>query len=146
MGSRQGNSRGTILSHHKDPYPAGLGVGAGALQWLPNGKLALSTRHGEIYLISGATNDPPTNVVFHPFASGLHEVLGLAYKDGWLYATQRPEITRMKDTDGDGRADLFETVCDAWGITGDYHEMPLGSKFDPEGNLWVAPSHRISSP
>ena len=42
---------------------------------------------------------------------GLHETLGLSWRDGWLYATQRPEVTRMKDRDGDGRADVFETVA-----------------------------------
>jgi sugar lactone lactonase YvrE len=67
----------------------------------------------------------------------LHEVLGLAEKDGWIYATQRCEETRMKDTNGDDRADIFETVGDPWSITGDYHEYAFGSKFDKQGNLWV---------
>jgi len=75
---------------------------------------------------------------FTRFASGLHEVLGLAEKDGWLYVTQRCELSRLKDTDGDGQADLFETVSDDWGINGDYHEYAFGSKFDKDGNLWVA--------
>jgi hypothetical protein len=99
--------------------------------------MAVSTRLGEIYLVENAFEDPPTRVKFNKFAGGLHEVLGLAWRDGWLYCTQRPEVTRMKDTDGDGRADRFETISDAWGITGDYHEYAFGSKFDREGNLWV---------
>ena len=36
------------------------------------------------------------------------------------------------------RADVFETVSDAWEINGDYHEYAFGSKFDRDGNLWVA--------
>jgi hypothetical protein len=32
---------------------------------------------------------------------------------------------------------VFETVCDSWGMTGDYHEYAFGSKFDPSGHLWV---------
>ena len=75
---------------------------------------------------------------FTRFASGLHEVLGLAYRDGWLYVTQRGELSRIKDSDGDGKADVFETVSDAWEINGDYHEYAFGSKFDREGYLWVA--------
>ena len=71
------------------------------------------------------------------FAQGLHEVLGLAYRDGSLYATQRGEVTRLTDVNKDGTADLFETVTDGWGIDGDYHEYAFGSKFDKEGNLWV---------
>ncbi len=38
----------------------------------------------------------------------------------------------------DGRADIFETVSDGWGIKGDYHEYTFGSQFDKEGNLWCA--------
>ena len=41
-------------------------------------------------------------------ASGLHEILGLSQREGWLYATQRPEVTRLKDTTGTGRADVNE--------------------------------------
>jgi glucose/arabinose dehydrogenase len=119
------------------PIPKGITLEAGALQVLPGNKLASSTRLGDIYTIEGAFDNPPENVKFTHFASGLHEVLGLAYKDGWVYCTQRGEITKMKDSNGDGRADIFQTVCDAWGISGDYHEYAFGSKFDKEGNIWV---------
>ncbi|MEZ6044519.1 MAG: hypothetical protein R3C11_02840 [Planctomycetaceae bacterium] len=47
------------------------------------------------------------------------------------------ELSRLKDQDGDGVADLFETVNDGWGITGDYYEYAFGSKFDKEGNIWI---------
>lgn len=120
------------------PIPKGIVLEAGALQLLPDGKLASATRLGDIYLIESAFEDPPAHVKFHPFASGLHEVLGLAYRDGWLYCTQRGEVTRMNDTDGDGRADVFETVNDDWGISGDYHEYAFGSHFAKDGNIWVA--------
>ena len=120
------------------PIPEGIVMEAGALQFLPNGQLAASTRLGDIYRIDNVLDDPLTRVKFNRFASGLHEVLGLAYRDGWLYCTQRGEVTRMKDSNGDGRADLFETVNDDWGIGGDYHEYAFGSKFDKDGNIWVA--------
>ncbi|MBU6398686.1 MAG: hypothetical protein KGS61_00075 [Verrucomicrobia bacterium] len=119
------------------PIPPGILLEAGALQMMPDGKLAVSTRIGDIYMVDNVLDDPPTRVKFHLFASGLHEVLGLAYRDGWLYAIQRPEVTRMKDLNGDGRADLFETVCDDWSISGDYHEYAFMSKFDRQGYLWV---------
>src|SRR5690606_31425531 len=95
------------------------------------------TRRGDIYLLENPITDDPENAEFSLYASGLHEVLGLAWKDGWLYATQRGEVTRMKDEDNDGRADLFETVSDGWEINGDYHEYAFGSKPDKEGNIWV---------
>lgn len=110
---------------------------AGALEWLPGGKLAVATRRGDIYLVDQPLTDKPEEATFTQFAGGLHEVLGLAWQDGWLYCVQRCEVTRMKDENGDGKADLFQTVSDGWGITGDYHEYAFGSKFDKEGNLWV---------
>jgi glucose/arabinose dehydrogenase len=120
------------------PIPAGVHLEAGGLEMLPDGKLAVCTRRGDIYLIENALSDPPNNLRFKKFAGGLHEPLGLAYRDGWLYVTQRGEVSRLRDDDGDGRADLFETVADGWEITGDYHEYAIGSKFDRAGNLWVA--------
>jgi hypothetical protein len=119
------------------PIPGGITLEAGALQWLGNGRLAVSTRWGDIHIVENALEDPPAHLKFAQFASGLHEVLGLAEKDGWIYATQRCEETRMKDTNGDDRADIFENVGDPWSITGDYHEYAFGSKFDRQGNLWV---------
>ena len=119
------------------PIPKGVVLEAGGLAWLPDGRLAVSSRRGEIYLVENPLSSSTASIKFTRFAHGLHEVLGLAWKDGWLYATQRCEVSRLKDTDGDGRADVFETVNDDWGITGDYHEYAFGSKFDASGNLWV---------
>ena len=118
------------------PIPKGVVLEAGGLELLPNGKLAASSRRGDIYLVDNPFSEP-SSMKFTRYAQGLHEVLGLSWKDGWLYATQRCEVTRMKDTDNDGRADIFETVNDDWGITGDYHEYAFGSKFDARGDLWV---------
>ncbi len=119
--------------------PKDVVLEAGALEWMPGDTLAVGTRRGEIYLVSNPyADDPAKDSKFKLFASGMHEILGLAYRDGWLYVTQRGEVSRIKDEDGDGRADLFETFCDSWGITGDYHEYAFCSKFDRDGNLWVA--------
>ncbi|QDU62213.1 hypothetical protein Pan216_30800 [Planctomycetes bacterium Pan216] len=117
--------------------PKDLMLEAGDIELLSDGRLAISSRRGDIYLLENPFTDDPKDVKLTRYAQGLHEVLGLAERDGALYATQRGELTRIRDLDGDDRADLFETVCDEWGINGDYHEYAFGSKFDPEGNLWV---------
>ena len=118
------------------PTPPGVQFEAGGLLFLPPDTLACSTRIGEIWIGTGVLGDHP-NPKWTLFASGLHEVLSLAIRDGWVYAVQRGEVTRLKDTNGDGRADIVETVCDAWGISGDYHEYIFGSKFDREGFQWI---------
>lgn len=110
----------------------------GGLEMMSDGKLAISSRRGDIYMVEHPfAENPAEEAKFTLFAGGLHEVLGLAERNGWLYATQRCELTRLKDEDGDGRADLFETVSDGWEINGDYHEYAFGSPFDKDGNLWV---------
>jgi hypothetical protein len=114
----------------------------GALEWIPGDRLAVGTRRGEIWIVERPASENPR---WSRFAHGLHEVLGLAWKadaqagkgGGWLYATHRPEVSRLADSDGDGVADRFETVADGWGVSGDYHEYAFGSKFDANGDIWV---------
>ncbi len=119
------------------PIPESISLEAGAIEPLPDGRLAIATRRGEIWFVDRPFADPPKDVKFTRFAHGLHEVLGLASRGGSLLATQRGELTRITDTDGDARADLFETMCDGWSISGDYHEYAIGSPPDKDGNIWV---------
>ena len=121
------------------PIPADIVLEPGGLEWVPDGKLAVSTRRGDIYFVENPLSPNVKRIRFTKWATGMHEVMGLAYNknDGYLYAIQRGEITRLKDTDGRGHANVYETFCDDWGISGDYHEYPWMSKFDKDGNLWV---------
>ena len=107
--------------------PPGTAFEVSSIELLPAGKLALGTRRGEIWTASNADSEP-ANVKYQLFASGQHEVMGLAWKDKSLHITNRYEVARLTDTNGDGRADKFETVCDKWGVSGDYHEYSFGSQ------------------
>jgi hypothetical protein len=121
--------------------PPDVRLEAGAIAVLPDGKtVACSTRRGDVYFVENAFTDNPADAKFRKWATGMHEVLGLAYnpRDQFLYAVQRGEVTKLKDTDGDGTCDVYETFCDDWGVSGDYHEYPIGStSFDKDGNLFV---------
>lgn len=117
--------------------PEGVVLEAGAVQLMPDGKLAVATRRGDIWMVDQPFGKQVSASNFKLFAEGLHEPLSLAEKDGWLYATQRPDVSRLRDTDGDGVADEIEVVADGWEISGDYHEYAFGSKFDRQGDIWV---------
>ena len=82
--------------------PEGVNLEAGGLHFYGE-KLAVSSRRGDVYLVENPLADDLKQAKFKLFASGLHEVLGLTERDGWLYATQRCEVSRLKDEDGDGR-------------------------------------------
>jgi hypothetical protein len=119
------------------PVPKDVVLEVGGLAMRPDGKLLACTRRGEVWLISNPNADDPTQVKFKLFATGLHEALGLRLVGKDLYVAQRPELTKLVDTNGDDVADLYETVCDRWGVSGDYHEFAFGPARDKDGNFYV---------
>ena len=113
--------------------PEGTLLEVGGIAMLPNGNLGIATRRGDSYIVENPTSKRP---FFRKFASGLHEVLGLDYKDGSLYCAQRGELTKLTDTNNDGKADQYETVY-AWPLSGHYHEYSFGPKIAPDGTFYV---------
>ncbi len=118
------------------PITEELVIEAGAFELHPDGRVIVGTRRGDVFFVSGIDKTPP-EPDYHLYATGLDEIFGLAWKDDALYVTQSCELTKISDANGDGIADTFDVVSDAWGY-GSYHEYAFGSKFDPEGNLYVA--------
>ncbi|YCM42675.1 hypothetical protein V2O64_15285 [Verrucomicrobiaceae bacterium 227] len=118
------------------PIPPEVPMHPGSFEVLPDQKLAVGTRRGDIYIISGAFDSPP-QPTFKLFASGQDEIFGMSWRDDALTITQFGEVTRIKDTDGDGSADQFEALTNNWGYA-EGHEFAFGSKHDPDGNIWVA--------
>jgi len=119
------------------PVPKDVVLEVGGLAIRPDGKLLACTRRGEVWLISNPNADDPADVKFKRFASGLHEALGLHVDGKDVYVVQRPELTKLVDKDGDDVADEYVTVCDKWGVSGDYHEFAFGPARDKQGNFYV---------
>ncbi len=118
------------------PVPEEMLLEVGGITTLPDGRLALSTRRGDVWLVENpqmADGDQPS---FIQYASGLHEPLGMAYLNNSLYVTQRGELTKLSDKNGDDRADLYETVY-AWPLSGHYHEYSYGPKIAPDSSMFV---------
>ena len=117
------------------PFPKELKLEVSGMATLPGDRMAIAIRKGEIWIAEKLSTGKP---VYKKFASGLHEPLGLALQNGDLYTVQRTELTRLRDIDGDGRADEYLTHAKGWGVTGNYHEYAYGPAIDQEGNMWVA--------
>ncbi len=142
----------TCLSHKKRPVtdtsfekadtsyeiqtintPDWLTCETGGLDFLADGRLVACFQRGEVLLYNPRTKE------WSLFAQGLHDPLGLmAVNESEFLVMQRPELTRVRDTDGDGRADVFETVTDNFGQAGNYHEFNYGPVKDKAGNLFYA--------
>ncbi|MFP5080414.1 plastocyanin/azurin family copper-binding protein [Pedobacter sp. JCM 36344] len=116
--------------------PVGVELEVGGLAKLPDGRLAVCTRLGDIWIIENPGMLNNSKPYFKLFASGLHEPLGLAYKNGALYVAQRAELTKISDTNGDDIADLFETVT-TWELSGNYCEYNHGPVVGADGNFYI---------
>lgn len=119
------------------PAPEDVLIEAGGVATLPDGRIAVATRRGDVWVIENPGMENGGAPRYTLFASGLHEALGLLYKDGSLYTAQRGELTRLADTNGDGKADVYETVY-AWPLSGHYHEYSFGPKLSADGSFFVS--------
>jgi len=113
--------------------PEEIVLEVGGLAFDDEGKLGVATRRGEIWLIENPYADNPR---YTRYAHGLHEPLGLNYRNGSFYCAQRGELTKLTDKDGDGKADSYEAIY-SWDLSGNYHEYSYGPVFTPEGDMLV---------
>ena len=116
----------------------GIVLEVSGMDFMADGKLAVAIRKGEVWLLDGVHGASPAKVGYSLFASGLHEPLGVLRDGDSLLVAQRTEVTRLRDTNGDGVADEYLTAARGWNVSGAYHGYAYGPKRDGQGNLWVA--------
>ncbi|MEM6377195.1 MAG: plastocyanin/azurin family copper-binding protein [Bacteroidota bacterium] len=115
------------------PIPDDVVLEVGGLALNDQDQLGVCTRRGEVWLLDQPYGKSPK---YQLYAKGLHEPLGLAFKNNGFYATQRGELTRLEDRNQDGKADLFKTIY-SWPLSGNYHDYSYGPKFLPNGDMVV---------
>lgn len=119
------------------PLPPEVVLKVTGMAWLPNGDLAICTWPGEVWIVESAQG-PTGEVRYRRFARGLNEPLGLAVVGGDIVVAQKPELTRLRDTDNDGVADRYECLNDAWHFTGNYHAFTFGPAVAEDGSYLLA--------
>lgn len=117
----------------KVPIPEDIILEVGGMDFDDQGRLGVCTRRGELWLITAPESSRP---VYQRFAHGLHEPLGLGWKDGAFIANQRGELTRISDTNNDLVADRYQPIY-TWELAGNYHEYSYGPVFLPDGEMLV---------
>ncbi|MBK1878145.1 DUF7133 domain-containing protein [Pelagicoccus mobilis] len=94
-----------------------------------DGTVYCATRFGDVWTYK---NDSWTK-----FADGLHEPTGLLVdEDGSILVAQKPELTRLVDSDSDGIADRYISFSDGWEYHDNYHEFTFGPVRDKDGNYF----------
>ncbi len=119
------------------PLPKGEVIEVGSIALMPDKKVAIGTRRGEIWICSGAYEADLTKVTWKKVFSAAHEPLGMFYKDGWLHLSDRSAYGKIADKDKDGTYESYEMISNDWGTTGDYHEYVFGSTPDKDGNVYT---------
>lgn len=120
-------------SFEKISLPTEVDHQLGGLTTLKDGRVAACFNSGEVQIY-----DPKTQT-WTEFARGLMTPLGIVEEpSGALVVMQWSELTRLSDTDSDGKADFYETIFDDFGITGNYHEFAYGPAVDQDGNFYIS--------
>ena len=105
----------------------------GGLTVLKDGRVAAAFHRGQVAIYSPKMN------TWQTFAEGLHEPLGdLEEASGALVVMQMPELTRLIDENGDGKADYYQALSTDFGMSGNYHEFAFGPAVDSKGNYYIS--------
>ena len=107
------------------------------IQFLRDGTGAVVTLDGDVWLVRGLAEGSRV-ARWRRFASGLHEPLTLAIRDDQIYVFDRNGIWRLRDTNGDGEADVHELFSIAFAQTADMREFPSMIRLAPGGEFVIA--------
>ena len=137
-----------VLSDGKEPYvidhvalpvdnPWKRAVRTGDIQFLKDGTAVVVTLDGDVWLARGLKVGAP-DVTWRRYASGLHEPMTCALRDDEIFVFDRNGIWRLRDTDGDGEADVHELFSNAFAQTADMREFPSTIRLAPKGEFVIA--------
>jgi mono/diheme cytochrome c family protein len=107
------------------------------IQFLRDGAGAIVTLDGDVWIVRGL-NESNNVAHWRRFASGLHEPLSLAIRDEQIYVFDRNGIWRLRDTNGDGEADVHELFSNVFAQTADMREFPNSMRLAPGGEFVIA--------
>ncbi|SOD88566.1 DUF6797 domain-containing protein [Spirosoma fluviale] len=101
----------------------------------------LCTTDGDVWRVTGLTN-PSGRLGWKRIASGLFQPLGIKVLADKIYVTCRDQLVLLRDLNGDGETDFYESFNHDHQVTDHFHEFAMGLQADKEGNLYYAKSGR----
>ena len=120
------------------PRPKDFNPVVGGIDFYPDGRMLICTwdPDGAVIEVTGAQSGDPSQVKIRRIATGLAEPLGIKIVGKDIYVSQKQEITRLRDLDGDGMIDEYYALANGFGVTSNFHEFTFGLVFD-KGYLYA---------
>lgn len=108
--------------------PSAFEPKVGGMDFMSDSSLIICTWDsvGPVYRLEGVTRNNPENIKVTRITTGLAEPLGIKVVNDTIYVLQKQELTRLIDTDKDGVIDDYQTVCDGWDVSANFHEFAFG--------------------
>ena len=115
------------------------------IDFLGRDSAAICTWDGDVWTVTGlAATDGKLS--WRRIASGLYQPLGLKVVGGAIHVSCRDRILVLRDLDGDGCTDRYDTFNSDHQVTEHFHEFAMGLETDADGNLYYAKSARHALP
>ncbi|MCK5944860.1 MAG: hypothetical protein KAI24_22925, partial [Planctomycetes bacterium] len=125
----------TITIPFENPF--GSRMRTGAFDFFSDGRAAVSTWNGDVWVVSGIDDDLD-RLEWRRFATGLFDPLGLRIVDDVVYVHGRDGLTRLIDSNEDGEADRYENFNNQVYITPAFHEFAFDLQTDQDGNFYFS--------
>lgn len=112
----------------KQARPESFHPMVGGMDFMSDSSLLVCTWDslGPVYKLEGVVRADAEKIKVTRIASGLAEPLGLKVVNDTIYVLQKQELTRLVDHDKDGVIDEYQTVCDGWRVSANFHEFAFG--------------------
>jgi hypothetical protein len=107
----------------------------GGFDFFDNGRAAICTAQGEVWVVSGI-DDSLQKLSWRRFASGLFQPLGVRIVRGDVYVIGRDQITKLRDLNNDGEADLYENFNNDTILSTNPADYSLDLQTDSAGNFY----------
>ncbi len=103
--------------------------------------VAICSWDGDVWKVTGIDSlEQPLQ--WKRIATGLFQPLGVRIVDHDIYVTCRDQIVILRDKNGDGETDFYDSFNNDHQVTDHFHEFAMGLQTDAAGNFYYAKSAR----
>ena len=128
----------TLTVPMKNPYRSWMRLGG--FDFFKDGRrAAVCTWMGDVWVVDGLGGG---DLTWRRIAAGMFQPLGVKIVDGTITVSCRDQITMLRDLNGDGETDFYESFNHDHQVTEHFHEFAMGLQTDAEGNFYYAKSAR----